>query len=358
MLWLTIIVFFVILLTLVLVHEFGHFLVAKITGCRIEEFAFGFPPRLFSKTIGDTKYSFNLLPLGGYVKIEGENMDETAPAPTSFASKSVPARLLILVAGVVMNFLLAVILLSVQAGIGVPTAASDENSHALKNPKTFIVGIEPGSPAASAGINELDRIYRIAGITNPSIQEVQTAISAHAGQEITIIIERMGLEKTFTLIPRANPPTGEGPLGISLQAVGLLADPWWKAPYTGLTRAWQMLLSIITQFQVLIRQIISQGTVSQALTGPVGIAFYAKEVTNLGLSYILEFAALISLNLALINILPIPALDGGRVMFVLIEGLVGKRMPNKIEQISHLAGFVLLITLMVLITLKDIKQFF
>lgn len=358
MVLLTAIVFIALLLVLVLAHEFGHFWAARRAGCRIEEFAFGFPPRLFSLERNGTQYSFNLLPVGGYVKIEGENMDEDHPAVTSFASKSAVWRVFILAAGVFMNVLLAIVLLSWQAVIGVPTLATEDNAHMLTDFKTYVLDIAPDSPAAAAGITAMDRFVRIGAFENPTVTDVQRVVDENLGNELVIEIERAGVHSELTLVPRVDHPPGEGPLGVALASTGLERIPWWRAPFVGVQRTWNMLVAIVTQFGLILGRLVSEGTVGETLTGPIGIAVYTNEVTTLGLSYLLEFAALISLNLALINILPFPALDGGRILFVLIETVSGRRVPGKIESIIHTFGFVLLIVLMIAITWRDVARFF
>lgn len=358
MIWLTVVVFVVLLLVLVLAHEFGHFYAAKKAGCKVEEFAFGFPPRLFSIQKGETRYSFNLLPLGGYVKIEGEDMEDPNPPESSFASKSASWRIFILAAGVIMNVVVAALFLSVQAGVGMPTLVTDENRDQLTDLKTYVLDVSENSPAQEAGLKELDRIVDLEGIASPTITEVQRIVDEQAGSPISVEIERQGQHEFLEIVPRVNPPTGEGALGIGLGATGLEKSAWWKAPLVGLERTWQMLVAIVSQFAIIIGRVFSGGLVGESLTGPVGIAIYTNEVTRLGLPYVLEFGALISLNLALINILPIPALDGGRILFVILEKVFGRRFPGKVEQITHTVGFAFLILLMILITVKDVQRFF
>ncbi len=358
MLLLTVIVFVGLLLLLVLAHEWGHFIVAKKAGCDVEEFGFGFPPRLFSWMWHGTRYSFNLLPIGGFVKITGEDMQEEAPGPRSFASKSASWRVAILAAGVTMNVIVAVVLLSIQGVIGMPVVVTDENEATLTNHLTYVVEVVPNSPAAQAGVQELDRIARIDEVEKPTLPEVQQLVSERAGSEVVLDLERQGQHHEVKIVPRQNPPEGEGALGVSLAATGLVRVPWWFTPWHGLVRTWDMLRQIVIQFSLTISQLVRHGASPEALTGPIGIAIYTNEVTKLGWSYVLEFGALISLNLALINILPIPALDGGRIMFILVERFLGRRFPGRIEQVSHTVGFAALILLMVVITWQDIQRYF
>lgn len=363
MIWLTIVVFAGMLLVLVLAHEAGHLMAAKLAGCKVEEFGFGFPPRLFSKIWAGTRYSFNLLPLGGFVKIEGENMDDVpaddgSPSPTSFASKSAAWRIFILAAGVLMNVILAYLLLTVQAGVGAPVLVTEENFSELTEHKTYILDVAEGSPAASVELQEFDRLVEIGGIENPTIEQVQSIVARYAGQEVPLEVDRAGKKHTAYVLAREAPPEGEGAFGVSLASTGLKKTPWWQAPLAGFTRTRDMLVAIIFQFGVLVQRIASEGVVSDSFTGPVGIAVYTNEATQLGLPYLLEFTALISLNLAIINILPIPALDGGRIIFVIAEKFIRRRWLNLVESKAHAIGFVLLIGLMIFITFKDVQKYF
>jgi regulator of sigma E protease len=286
-------------------------------------------------------------------------MEEATPSATSFASKSAWRRIAILCAGVFMNVVVAIILLSVQAGVGSPTVVTDANEKSLTDFKTYIVQVTPATPAAESGIKELDRIVRIDQLTNPTLTQAQQYITGHAGSQISIEVERTGQHLVFNTTPRQNPPAGQGALGISLAETGLIKVPWWQAPWVGLQRTWQLFITMMQQLGIVLAQLFRTHTVSQALTGPVGIAVYTNEATKLGFSYVLEFGALISLNLAVINILPLPALDGGRILFVIIELLRGgKRVPQKYEQWTHTIGFALLIALMLLITLRDIGHYY
>ncbi len=358
MVLLTAILFIGLLLTLVLVHEWGHFIAAKKAGCTVEEFGFGFPPRLFSFMWHGTRYSFNLLPIGGFVKIEGENMDEEQPRLTSFASKSAAWRITILAAGVIMNMVLAVLLLTVQSGLGSPNVVTKDNASSLTDLHTYILDIAPNSPAATVGIQPFDRILSIEGQENPLIEDVQRITSEHRGQDVTIELDRAGQHLTKEVAARENPPEGQGSLGVSLAATGLHKTSWWKAPGVGVERTFQMTAAIVKGFATIITQLFQGQSVGGSVTGPIGIAMYTNQAAKMGTSYFLEFAAMISINLALINILPLPALDGGRILFVLVELIFRKRISGKIESWAHTAGFALLIVLMILITLKDVRHYF
>ena len=353
---LTVLVFIGLLLAVVLVHELGHFMAAKRAGCRVEEFGFGFPPKVWSIKRGETEYSFNLLPIGGFVRIEGEDMENDNPGPRSFATKSTGWRVLILSAGVIMNVVLAWVLLSTQSILGVPVIVDENNTQELTNFQTYITGVGDKSPAEEAGLKSLDRIVSIDGIASPSITEVQETINKSRGP-VQITVNRQGMEEKVTVMPRENPPEGQGKLGVELTSTGLVRYPWWTAPWQGLVRTGEMLTAITKQFGIILGRLFTGQGGTLDLAGPVGIAVYTKEATSLGWGYVLEFGALISLNLAIINILPLPALDGGRILFVLLEKIRGKRVAVNIERRTHAIGFILLIGLMLIITFKDIQKF-
>lgn len=257
-----------------------------------------------------------------------------------------------------MNVVLAAILLTWQAGIGVPTLVTDQNHEDLRDLKTFIVDVDEGSPAKTVGLKQFDRIVSIGTIIDPTIDEVKKVVDENLGKDLSIEIERQGQHQTLVAAPRVEAPPEEGALGIVLQMTGLKKIAWWKAPGAGIKRTGQALKLIVVEFGSIMQRLITRQGVGDTVAGPIGIAIYTNEMTNLGLSYILEFAAFISLNLAIINILPIPALDGGRVLFVLIEAMFRRKIPNKIEQVSHMTGFVLLILLMLLITFRDVGRYF
>ncbi|MDP3997207.1 MAG: RIP metalloprotease RseP [Candidatus Andersenbacteria bacterium] len=358
MVWLTILVILGLLLVLVLAHELGHFATAKWFGCGVEEFGFGFPPRLVAWKRGGTVYSLNLLPIGGFVKIKGEDMAEEKPGPNSFGNKLAYQRVIILAAGVFMNVVAAFVLLTVQAVVGVPTLITDQNAPATSSQQTYVLEVSPGSPADQAGVKSLDRIVSIAGVNTPGIAQIQEISQENAGKSVALVLDRSGQEIPVSLEPRVNPPENEGSMGIALAATGLVKKTWWQAPWAGLQRTWDITRLTAEQFTIITGRLFHGQSVGADVSGPVGIAIYANEATKMGLSYVLEFAALISLNLAIINILPFPALDGSRILFVLVEKMRGRKIAGRTEQITHTVGFALLLLLMVLITFKDIRKFF
>lgn len=352
------VIFFIILLgALVLVHEWGHFIVARRLGVRVEEFAFGFPPRLASITRRGTRYALNLFPLGGYVKIFGEG-GEGERDPESFSSRPVGERLAIIAAGVAMNAVLAWLLFSVGHGLGLPTVVGDGETAG----RVTIVGVAAGSPAEQAGLRFGDAIEEIKsedeGVKIQTIDEVQKFISERRGNEMFITIRRGDALRAVAVVPRSTPPSGEGPLGIAMARVGIVRSPWWRAPWDGIKTTASSAIAIIESIGRATGDFVSRGAVSADVSGPVGIFVFADESRRLGFTYLLELAGILSVNLALLNILPVPALDGGRILFLFIEKLRGVKVSQQLEQAVHTVGFAILLVLMAAVTYRDIVRFF
>lgn len=360
MILLTILIFIIILGLLVFVHELGHFVVAKRAGMRVEEFGFGFPPRLFGIKRGETTYSINWIPLGGFVKISGED-GEATDDPRSFVNKSALQRFLVLIAGVSMNVVLAWVLISIGLGLGLPTMLREgeslSKSATVRNAQVSVIDTSADSPAAQSGIRAGDGIIKVNGEPIDSIEELQTKTSENAGKETVYEFKRGSATFNKTLIPRTNPPQGEGALGIALAEVARVSYPWYEAPFRGLAATFMLIWATLSAFGQVIGQWISGSGVSGSLSGPVGIAVLTRDVAQLGFIYLLQFTALLSINLAIINAVPFPALDGGRVLFLLIEKLRGKKMPVKAEAFANTIGFSLLLLLMALVTVKDVSRY-
>lgn len=357
---LTVIVFIIILGILIFVHELGHFLVAKKNGVKVEEFGFGFPPRIFGIKRGETTYSLNLIPLGGFVKILGEDGQEKSD-PRSFANKKIWRRALILVAGVTMNFLLAVFLFSLGYIIGLPTAI-DDNEQAT-NSFVQITQVVPQSPAGAAGIQAGDKILKMAGgqdvLENiAKVSDVQDFTDKHKGQEIILSLERGKQITEARITPRQNPPEGEGAMGVGLARIANISYSWYRAIYLGFISTADLAWLIIAAIGGLLWGLITQGRAVGDVTGPVGIYQITGQAAQMGIIYLIQLTALLSINLAIINVFPFPALDGGRLLFLLIEKIKGSPVSQKIEKAVHAAGFVFLIILMLLITVRDVIKLF
>lgn len=383
----TTLLFLLVLTIVVLVHEAGHFFVAKWSGMKVYEFGWGFPPRAFgfykdpetkkivwvrgspkgnvkevaggSETVEEypgTLYSVNWLPLGGFVKIKGEN--DPNPGPDSFAAKSRTKRLATLLAGVVMNFLLAAILFSIGLMAGLPGQIDPEDTHAIQvsAPAVFIQSVQANSPAARAGLESGDTILSLNGEPITSATQLTEYTRTHGNETIRLEIDRNGKKISVEAKPEVL-ETGSVPrLGIGLAEAGLVRYPWYWAIIKGFEAAWFGLLHIFISLYELLKNILSGHGVSAGLSGPVGIAVIVGQSASLGLNYLISVTASISLSLAAMNVLPIPALDGGRVLFVVIEGLFRKKVPAKVEQIAHAVGFISLLLLIVIITWRDIAK--
>jgi len=359
---LTIIVFILILGVLIFAHELGHFISAKKAGVRVEEFGFGFPPRIFAFKKGETTYSLNAIPMGGFVKIFGEEGDRKSRSKFAFYNKPIWQRAIILVMGVVMNLIVAAILLSIVHGLGIPTFVEQGQGANYRDIKVQIVETAKDSPAQNAGIKIGDTILSLSyggeKVLIKEIEDVQKFVAFHTGQEISMEIQR---GKTFlqkNLIARVSPPKEEGALGIAMAKTGLISYPWYMAILKGFETTGKLFITMISLFWLLIKTLILKGTMIGEIAGPVGIATITFQMVQLGWTYVLQFAAILSINLALLNILPFPALDGGRLLFLLIEKIKGKPIQFKTERLANTIGFAILIGLMIVVTLRDVIKLF
>ena len=358
---LIIIIAFISLMGLVILHELGHFVLARRFGVKVEEFGVGLPPRIFGKKIGETIYSLNLLPFGAFVKILGEEKKEEGER--SFSQKPIWQRALIVLGGVVSFWLVAAILLSFIMGLGAPTAVSDEeNSEGLKNPRVQVVQILPDSPAQIAGIKEGDAIKQLTvngeQLKINKVKEVQEITEENKGKEIVLTIERGKQVFDVSLIPRIQPPSGEGAMGVALVRTAIKSYPWYQAPWQGIRAAGNLTVMIVEGWGHALANVVKGQPSGAQIMGPVGIFSLFNQVGQMGAVYFLQFIAVISIYLALFNILPIPAVDGGKLLFLGIEAVRRKPVAQKTEQGITAAFFALLLGLMVLVTIKDIIRLF
>lgn len=358
MILLTILVFIIILGLLVFVHELGHFVVAKRSGMEVQEFGFGFPPRMFGIRRGETTYSINWIPLGGFVKIVGE--EGHSDNPRAFANKSFGARLATLLAGVSMNFLLGWFLIFLGfAAIGTPTDLDDNPYLArakIRNEQLAIISVQSNSPAEQAGFKPGDTILSVDGKKFSTVQELVDYTKSRAGQPVDYEFKRGSEVFSKQVVPRVNPAEGEGAVGFAPAKIGIVTYSPWMALKLSLIAFTGKVVAIFSAFGMLISSLVGTGRLIEGLSGPVGIAVLTRDFTRLGIIYLLQFTATLSINLAVINAFPFPALDGGRVLFLLIEKIRGKK-SIKWEQIANLVGFALLILLMVAVTFRDVGRF-
>jgi len=358
----TIIIAFFSLIGLVILHELGHFLLAKKFGVKVEEFGIGYPPRLFGKKIGETIYSLNLLPFGAFVKIYGH--EKRIEDPRSFSTKPFYQKSLIILGGVVVFWIVSAILLSIVMGIGVPSAISDEEGGILKDVKVQIAAIVSESPAEAAELKIGDAISGLSfeneELKIDKVSQIQEFTQAHKGEEIILTIQRGDEIFDVSLTPRVSFPEGEGPMGIALVRTSLKSYPWHIAPIKGIEATGVLTVAVIRGWGMVFSSLFQGQGVPPGVEigGPVRIFELFVDVRALGASYFLQFIALISISLALINILPIPALDGGWFLFLVIEKLKGKPLNDKIVQKVSAVFFFLLIALMIWITTKDIIRLF
>jgi len=342
----TIVAFLGVLAVLILAHELGHFASAKAFDIKVDEFGLGFPPRLIGVRRGETLYSLNAIPLGGFTKMAGE---EDPKVPRSLASKGVGTRLIVLSAGSIMNALLPILLFSIAFMI----------PHNVVIEPTVVEIVNPGSPAARAGIEPGDTLLGVNGKLTNNFSEFQRYVQLNLGKEITILVKHSdSTTEEIQVIPRWKPPKDEGAIGIKRDIEFALSnrtivsqhEPFWKAIPMG---ASECIEAFVLFKNEVLRWLI--GATLPQVTGPVGIAQLTGEAAKAGISPLLEFTGFISINLAIINILPLPALDGGRIAFVLLEWVRrGKRVSPKTEGLVHLIGFAMLIALIVVITHQDI----
>ncbi|MEW6143031.1 MAG: M50 family metallopeptidase [Chloroflexota bacterium] len=341
---LTIVAFVLILVALIIAHELGHFITAKACGVKVEEFGLGFPPRIYGFKRGETIYSLNWLPFGAFVKLLGE---EDPGNPRSLAAKNRGIRFLVLSAGSLMNLLIPILLFATALMIPHDTIRED----------IFIKEVAPGSPAQSAGIVPGDQLVRIDGRAVTSRLDVSYQIRLNLGHPVSVVLKATdGMEKLVTVTPRWKPPAGQGAAGIVIQPQNTQrvteSQPFWEAIPNGAIRAWEML--VLFRNEVFLW--ITGGSTPQ-VTGPIGIVQMTGEVAQAGISPLFEFTALISINLGILNLFPIPGLDGGRLIFVVLEWLRrGKRVSPQREGLIHFIGFVTLIILITIVSYFDIMR--
>ncbi len=364
-----IIIFIVILLVLVLVHEFGHFFTAKKFGIRVDEFGFGFPPKLFGRKYGETEYSLNLLPIGGFVKIFGENPNEEntngPDADRSFVNKAKWKQAIVLFAGVFANFLLAWLLFSVGFMSGLPSSVeSKPANYKISDVHLVVVSVLAKSPAENAGLKSGDKIVTLSSgkdsVSEINSDTLKSFILSHGSKEINIGYIRGQDENINSAVvaPTINKTTNQPSIGISMDMIGTAKLPIFSAFKEGLSLTWFVTKSTVLGLFTLIKEGIQGKGSLESITGPVGMVGIVGDAYKFGFAYLLSFTALISVNLAIINLLPFPALDGGRLFFLLIEKIKGSRLNPKFANMANMIGFGILIILMLAVTYHDVVKLF
>ncbi len=377
----SIILFFIVLAILILSHEFGHFIFAKKAGVRVDEFGFGFPPRIWGVKKGETLYSINLIPFGGFVKIHGEDGEAPTLAESevgvpnslkesvgkdkrSFASKPLYIRALILAAGVLFNLFLAWPFLTAgyMAGAVVSIENSGISGGTLTDKGVMIIQVQEKTPAEAAGLQSGDFLLRLVSMKDNEILEVfdvkgvQDFIKTYAGSEIRIDYLRGKEKYSAVATPSLKPENGKGSLGIAMDKVGIIKLPIHRAAWEGLKSTVRLTAATAEALFNFFADIFREKGITAHVVGPIGIVGIVGSATEAGISYLFQLIALLSINLALINFIPFPALDGGRILFLIIELVRRKPISQKISNIANNLGFAILILLMVLVTYQDILR--
>lgn len=347
----TLLLFLLTFTVIIAVHEFGHYITARLLGMKVLEFAFGFPPRLLAITKSGIDYSINAIPFGGFVRILGQDDFAIRQAgegePGSFTSKPWWAQAIVLAAGVFMNFVLALVVLTAAFAFGGPVPTGDVRVEEVK----------AGSPAEEAGIQAKDIVREVDGAPVKESQELVRYTRAHRGQIITLVVERGGQRlPPVEIEARRRPPEGEGPLGI------VLIDA--TAPMRGglpqaFANAWTLTGDIVRQIAALPGQLLNppeETPEAPQIGGPIEILRVTGEVSRFGVAAILRLIGVLSINLAVLNIIPFPALDGGRLLFVLVGGIFRKRLSPQVEAAIHAVGFILLLGVLVAVSIADIRR--
>lgn len=365
----TIVLFLLVLVALIVVHEFGHFIAAKWSGMRVDEFGIGFPPRAWGFRKGETEYTLNWLPLGGFVRIYGEDEQDRVvgvDSPRSFGSRPRILQAIVLIAGILMNLVFAWVLLSITLGLGTVRALEPSDYTHAKDISLAVALVLPGSPAAVAGLEPGDTITHAQfgpnefNASDPS--NFSDFIAKDTDQQpISITLERAYAPVTITATPKTGVLPSEPSrvaLGISVAPVGTLAVPWWQAPWEGLKLTWAIVLeTAVGLWHFFVGLATFSANLSQ-VAGPIGIAIAVGNASHQGLVPLLTFIALISVNLALVNLLPFPALDGGRLLFVIIEAVTRRPLPAAATRALNTVGFGLLILLLLVVSAHDVIAHF
>jgi regulator of sigma E protease len=369
----TILVFFIILGVLVIVHEAGHFFVARRAGVKVDEFGFGLPPRLIGiyrengrwRIAGPTTphgpktiYSINWLPLGCFVKIKGEQGEDTTD-PDSFTAKSVGRRFLIVSAGVSMNIVLAVVLLWISFTVGSPQAidpAQTPKFARVDNVAVRIAEVLPNAPAAQAGIKVGDAIVQFNAEHIDTVEEFQEQIRDNGTAPASVIIRRDNADQTLSITPAQLEGYDQIGVGVALATTGTVSFPWYVGWWYAIVGVASLVWGILSGFYIVLKNLIFSQELVGEVYGPVGIAGLVGDAVDLGWLYVVQLSAVLSVILAVVNYLPIPALDGGRALFLVIEKIRGKAINAQIEGRTHTIGFMLLLALIALVTFQDIAR--
>ena len=359
------IISFASILILITLHELGHFFFAKKFGVKVEEFGIGFPPKLLGKQIGETLFSLNILPLGAFVRLTGE--EKTVNNPRSYSQKPYWQRALIIAGGVAVFWIVSVfIFTALGVTSGIPMAVSDAFSQEGTSPKIQITGIAPGSPAEIAGLKPGDAVEtlkdplsgRSEAIEN--ISQLQSLVQDFKGREVVLVVARGSEEREVSVAPLAEPPEGRGPLGVILSRTAFVKFSWYEAPFKGIVLSAQLSYTIVEQLFLTLSSFFvhREAPADVQFVGPIGIFGMLSSSFELGIPYFLYLISLISLYLAIFNALPIPAVDGGKLLFLGIEALRKKPFPEKLEVKLTTIFFGILLLLLIWVSVQDVRRLF
>ena len=363
----TIILFILVLAVLIFVHELGHFATAKLFGIRVDEFAIGFPPAIFCKKIGETHYSLNMVPLGGYVKIFGEDPDDESmngpESHRSFVNAAKWKQIVILLSGISMNIIFAWLLISISFNFGLQTFLEDQYKAKAQNVSVIVLSVQKDSPSDKAGLKEGDSISAIESgstkIISPTVSEVQSVIAESKDNNIKIDYKRGDATSTVNILTASGVVEGRKAIGISMGLMGTIKFGFFQSFYEGAKLTFLEAVTINKAiYSFIFGAFKGETALLSQVAGPVGIAGMVGQASDIGFSYLMGFIAMISINLAMLNLVPFPALDGGRVLFVMIELIIRREIKPAIANWLNLIGFGLLISLMLFVTYKDILRLF
>lgn len=358
-------IFIAILIGLIWVHELGHFSVAKFFKVRVDEFSIGFPPRLLTRVWGETRYSLSLILVGGYVKIFGENPGEGSGDPRALTSKNRGIQAAVMLAGIAFNLIFAWGLLSVGYMSGLPAAADEHALGPISAPQVLISTVRPNSPAEKAGIKSGDVIERVqtgtasvdtGALSAGQADAVQAFIAAHQDESLVIAVTRDGKEMTFLAKAAADIVPDRKVVGIEFGDVGILKLPPHLAAVQGAIAFKNLTVATAQGLAAFFGHLLTGHADFSQVSGPIGIAGVGSDAVKAGFGQAATVAALISINLALINLLPVPGLDGGRLLIIIIEAIIRRPVSPRITNALMLMGFAAMVLLMLVVSVHDIAR--
>ena len=349
-----IVIFILALSVLVLVHEFGHFLAAKLTGVKVEEFGLGLPPRIIGRKKWGTLWSLNWLPIGGFCKLFGEDLEEKGASQKkdSFVTKNPWQKALIVLGGVMMNLVLAVVIFTVVYSIlGIP----------VETDKVKIIGVAENSPAELAGLKDGDWVKSVDGTEINQGSKLTELVANFKGKTVKLLVDRNGQEQNLSVQVREKAPDGQGLMGVEISNTEMQKIKWYEF-YKGIGAGFKEAYYWGKIIWVGVWQMISGlfvGQLPKDVSGPIGMYQATTSIkNNQGILAMIHFFGVVSVNLAIVNVLPFPALDGGRIIFVIYEILTRKRVNEKFEAIVNNLGMMILLGLILLVTVGDVTRIF